>query len=352
MPLHHTAASASAPSRAALPLLVTMGDASGIGPEIIAKAAAAGELRDAVVVGDIAVLRRAVAACGLWLPVAALEHPSDLAACPRDALAVCQPAGLERGLAALPFGAVAARAGAAAARSIEQAVAWMREGAGRAIVTAPIHKEALSAAGVAFPGHTEMLQALAAAPGEPPPPVRMMLANDELRVVLVTIHMSLRRAIDALSTQGIVDTLAIAHAAGLRFGLAAPRIAVAGLNPHAGEGGLFGDEEALLIAPAIAQARAAGIDASGPFAPDTVFMRARDAANKPGEFDFVVAMTHDHGLIPVKYLGVEQGVNVTLGLPFVRTSPDHGTAFDIAGRGIADPASLVAAAKMARRLAP
>jgi 4-hydroxythreonine-4-phosphate dehydrogenase len=228
----------------------------------------------------------------------------------------------------------------------------MQEGAGRAIVTAPIHKEALSAAGVAFPGHTEMLQALAAVPGAPLPPVRMMLANDELRVVLVTIHMSLRRAIDALSTQGIVDTLAITHAAGLRFGLAAPRIAVAGLNPHAGEGGLFGDEEITLIAPAIAQARAAGIAASGPFAPDTVFMRARDAAGKPGEFDFVVAMTHDHGLIPVKYLGVEQGVNVTLGLPFVRTSPDHGTAFDIAGEGIADPASLVAAVKMARRLAP
>jgi 4-hydroxythreonine-4-phosphate dehydrogenase len=352
MPMHHTAFSANGPSRAGRPLLVTMGDASGIGPEIIAKAAAAGELADAVVVGDVGVLRRAVAACGLMLPVAALEHPSDLAACPPDALAVCAPAGLAPGLAALPYGAIDARAGAAAARCIEQAVAWMHEGAGRAIVTAPIHKEALSAAGVAFPGHTEMLQALAAAPGEPPPPVRMMLANDELRVVLVTIHVSLRRAIDALSTQGIVDTLAITHAAGLRFGLAAPRIAVAGLNPHAGEGGLFGDEETLVIAPAIAQARAAGIAASGPFAPDTVFMRARHTAAKPGEFDFVVAMTHDHGLIPVKYLGVEQGVNVTLGLPFVRTSPDHGTAFDIAGRGVADPASLVAAARMARRLAP
>ena len=251
MPMHHTAASASGPSRAGLPLLVTMGDASGIGPEIIAMAAAAGELDDAVVVGDIGVLRRAVAACGLMLPVAVLEHPSDRAACPPAALAVCEPAGLDRGLAALPFGAIDARAGAAAARCIEQAVAWMREGAGRAIVTAPIHKEALAAAGVTFPGHTEMLQSLAAVPGEAPPPVRMMLASDELRVVLVTIHMSLRRAIDALSTQGILDTLAITHAAGLRFGLAAPRIAVAGLNPHAGEGGLFGDEEIKLIAPAI-----------------------------------------------------------------------------------------------------
>jgi 4-hydroxythreonine-4-phosphate dehydrogenase len=126
---------------------------------------------------------------------------------------------------------------------------------------------------------------------------------------------------------------------------------VAGLNPHAGEGGLFGDEELHTIGPAVAAARAEGIDARGPYAPDTVFMRARNAAGHPGEFDFVVAMTHDHGLIPVKYLGVEQGVNVTLGLPLVRTSPDHGTAFDIAGSGRADPASLVAAARRARRLA-
>jgi 4-hydroxythreonine-4-phosphate dehydrogenase len=342
---------APASDPAALPLLVTLGDVAGIGPEIVARAAAAGELDDAVVVGDPGVLRRAVAACGLQMPLAVLAHPSDRVACPPGALAVCVPPGLPEGLAALPWGAIDARAGAAAARCIEQAVAWTRAGAGRAIVTAPIHKEALAAAGVGFPGHTEMLQSLAAGPGEPVPPVRMMLANEELRVVLVTIHLSLRRAIDALSLDGIAQTLAITHAAGLRFGIAAPRIAVAGLNPHAGEGGLFGDEEITLIAPAIAQARAAGIEASGPYAPDTVFMRARDSAARPGEFDFVVAMTHDHGLIPVKYLGVEQGVNVTLGLPFVRTSPDHGTAFDIAGRGIADPASLVAALRMARRLA-
>ena len=177
-----------------------------------------------------------------------------------------------------------------------------------------------------------------------------MLANDELRVVLVTIHVSLRRAIEQLSVERVVTTIGLAHAAGRRFGLAAPRIAVAGLNPHAGEGGLFGDEEAQVIAPAIARARATGIDASGPHAPDTVFMRARHAAGHSGEFDLVVAMTHDHGLIPVKYLGVERGVNVTLGLPFVRTSPDHGTAFDIAGRGTADPASLQAALSVAHEL--
>ena len=179
----------------------------------------------------------------------------------------------------------------------------------------------------------------------------MMLANEELRVVLVTIHMALRQAIDALDFDAVLHTLRIAHRSAAAWGQTAPRIAVAGLNPHAGEGGLFGDEEIRFIAPAVAAARAEGIDARGPFAPDTVFMRARHAPGHRGEFDLVVAMTHDHGLIPVKYLGVEQGVNVTLGLPFVRTSPDHGTAFDIAGTGHADAASLQAAIRMARRLA-
>lgn len=168
--------------------------------------------------------------------------------------------------------------------------------------------------------------------------------------MLVTIHMSLRRAIDAVTYEAVLETLRIADQAARSFGINSPRIAVAGLNPHAGEGGLFGDEEQRIIGPAIEAARAEGIGASGPYAPDTVFMRARHTASHPGEFDIVVAMTHDHGLIPVKYLGVEQGVNVTLGLPFVRTSPDHGTAFDIAGTGRADPSSLIAALRMARQL--
>jgi 4-hydroxythreonine-4-phosphate dehydrogenase len=247
-------------------------------------------------------------------------------------------------------GRVERRAGAAAAACIEQAAAMAMRGEVAGIVTGPIHKEALAAAGIPFPGHTEMLQALAAVDGRLPP-VRMMLANDELRTVLVTIHLSLRRAIDAVTFDAVLDTLRIAHTAAARWGAPAPRIAVAGLNPHAGEGGLFGDEEIAIIAPAIAAARREGIDAHGPFAPDTVFMRARHAAGHPGEFDLVVAMTHDHGLIPVKYLGIEHGVNVTLGLPFVRTSPDHGTAFDIAGTGRADESSLRAALRMARRLA-
>jgi 4-hydroxythreonine-4-phosphate dehydrogenase len=326
----------------ALPLLVTMGDAAGIGPETIAAAFAAGQLPGSVVVGDPAVLRRAGAPM-----TACIDRPADLPLVPPGCLPVIAPPGLPEGLAALPWGRVDARCGAAAARCIEHAVALVQAGQCAGIVTAPIHKEALAAAGVPYPGHTEMLQALAAAPGSAPPPVRMMLANQELRVVLVTIHQSLRSAIDAVTFDAVLQTLRIAHAAGAAWGQAgAPRLAVAGLNPHAGEGGLFGDEELRIIGPAVQAARAEGIDAHGPFAPDTVFMRARR-----GEFDAVVAMTHDHGLIPVKYLGVEQGVNVTLGLPFVRTSPDHGTAFDIAGQRRADPASLVAAWRMARRLA-
>jgi len=332
------------------PLALTMGDACGIGPEVIAAWFRSAEAGGAFVVGDVAVMRRAVALTGGLLPLARIEAPDDVAALPPGCLPVLQADGLAPDLIAAPLGRVDARAGAAAARCIEQAVAVVAAGAASALVTAPIHKEAFAAAGIGHPGHTEMLQALAAGPGGVPPPVRMMLANDELRTVLVTIHTSLRQAIEAITFDAVLETIRIAAAAARRFTTGEPRVAVAGLNPHAGEGGLFGDEELLVIAPAVRAARAEGIDASGPFAPDTVFMRARNAAGHPGEFDVVVAMTHDHGLIPVKYLGVENGVNVTLGLPFVRTSPDHGTAFDIAGTGRADPASFAAAVRMARTL--
>jgi len=340
----------SAGVAASRPLLVTMGDASGIGPECIVKAWQAGALEQAVVVADAQVLRRAASQVAGERPMlAVIEHPAHTPQVPAGCLAVVEPEGLPAGLAGLDLGRVDARCGAAAARCIEAAVGWVQAGAGSAIVTAPIHKEALAAAGIDYPGHTEMLQALAAGPSGPPP-VRMMLANEELRVVLVTIHLALRKAIEAVTFEAVLQTLRIAHHASALWGQARPRIAVAGLNPHAGEGGLFGDEELRIIGPAIAAARAEGLDVSGPWPPDTVFMRARNAPGHPGAFDMVVAMTHDHGLIPVKYLGVEQGVNVTLGLPFVRTSPDHGTAFDIAGAGRADPASLIAALKAARRL--
>ena len=327
-----------------------MGDACGIGPEIIAKLFRDPSGAGCFVLGDVEVMRRAAAFVGGMMAVARIERAADAAQVPSNCVPVLQVGALPSDLLAAPLGHVDARAGAAAAACIARAVQLALAGDIAAIVTAPIHKEALAAAGVAFPGHTEMLQALSA-PGGEPPPVRMMLANDELRTVLVTIHLSLRRAIEAVTFDAVLETLRMAHRSAAGWGQTAPRIAVAGLNPHAGEGGLFGDEEIQIIAPAIQAARAEGIAAHGPFAPDTVFMRARNAPDHPGEFDIVVAMTHDHGLIPVKYLGVEHGVNVTLGLPFVRTSPDHGTAFDLAGSGRADPASLAAALRMARRLA-
>ncbi|MFC7407773.1 4-hydroxythreonine-4-phosphate dehydrogenase PdxA [Hydrogenophaga atypica] len=316
---------------ASLPLLVTMGDPAGVGPELIAML-----FRDrpdlaqrCVVAGDAATMARARVCLGC-----------DAVAMPLvQATQVAEPA---------PWGRVSAHAGRAAADCIEWATREALAGRAAGVVTAPIHKEALAAAGVPFPGHTEMLQALAAEHlGVPVArlPVRMMLANPELKTVLVSIHVSLRQAIEAVTHANVLETLRITAAHWARLRLAPPRIAVAGLNPHAGEGGLFGREEIEVIAPAVAQARAEGIEASGPHAPDTVFMRARE-----GSFDVVVAMYHDQGLIPVKYMGLAHGVNVTLGLPLLRTSPDHGTAFDLAGTGRADPSSLIAAVELAAHM--
>ena len=339
-----------------LPLAITMGDAAGIGPEIIAKAFrdAPEALRGCFVAGDVATLRRAAAlvqGAGVPLPVALIERPADALAVPPRCVPVLQV--VEPPAVPVPLGRISAVAGRMAGDAVDWAARAALRGDIAGLVTAPLHKEALSAAGAPYaryPGHTELLQAVAAEHlGKPVAelPVRMMLANDELRTVLVSIHLSLRDAIEKVTVGNILQTLRIAHTSVGAALQRQPRIAVAGLNPHAGEGGLFGREEIEAIAPAIAQARAEGIDAHGPFAPDTVFMRARGFA----EFDVVVAMYHDQGLIPVKYLGVEQGVNVTLGLALVRTSPDHGTAFDLAGSGRADAASLLAAVRMARRMA-
>ena len=337
-------------------LAITQGDPAGIGPETIAKAFrdAPDDLRGCFVVGDLATLRRA-AQCVQRpgepsLPVALLTEPAQALSVPPRCLPVWQLPGVP---GPQPFGQISAEAGRAAADCVVWAARSALRGDIAGLVTAPLHKEALHAAGVDYPGHTELLQAEAAAHAGvalADMPVRMMLASDELRTVLVSIHVSLRQALDAVTFDNVLQTLRITHAALLRSLGRAPHIAVAGLNPHAGEGGLFGREEIEYIAPAIAAARAQGLQVSGPLAPDTVFMRARHAPGHPGEFDVVVAMYHDQGLIPVKYLGVEQGVNVTLGLPLVRTSPDHGTAFDIAGTGQADPASLAAALRMARQL--
>lgn len=339
-------------------IALTQGDPAGIGPEILAKAFRDEPelLRGCFVAGDVSVMRRAVQALASEgqppLPVAHIGQAAQAHALPPRCVPVLQA--VAPADAAFALGRVSAAAG----RMAGDAVVWSARAALRgevaALVTAPLHKEALAAAGFPFPGHTELLQAEAAAHAglrADQVPVRMMLANDELRTVLVSIHMALRDAIDSLSTEGILQSLRITHHALNAVLGKAPRIAVAGLNPHAGEGGLFGREEVDLIAPAIAAARAEGIAATGPWAPDTVFMRARARGGVFREFDVVLAMYHDQGLIPVKYLGVEQGVNVTLGLPFVRASPDHGTAFDIAGQGVADAASLLAAVRMARTLA-
>lgn len=338
-------------------IAITHGDPAGIGPEIVAKAFrdAPDDLRGCFAVGDLATLRRA-AQCivrpgVLELPVAQIVSPDDAWHVPPRCMPVLQLPGLP---GPVPWGRVSAAAGRAAADCVVWAARAALQGHIAALVTAPLHKEALSAAGVAFPGHTELLQAEAATHQGVPlaaMPVRMMLASDELRTVLVSIHMSLRDAIAAVTRENIVQTLQITHAALLRTLGRVPRIAVAGLNPHAGEGGLFGREEIESIAPAVADARALGMDVHGPYAPDTVFMRARHTSQRAGEFDVVLAMYHDQGLIPVKYLGVDKGVNVTLGLPLVRTSPDHGTAFDIAGQGVADAASLVEAVRIARQMA-
>lgn len=341
-----------------LPIAITMGDPAGIGPEIIAKA-----FRDSpdltagcFVAGDVTTMRRAlffVSGGQIPLAVAELETLADMAAMPASCVPVLQ---IPDASPLVPVGQISGLAGELAGRCVMWAARAALKGEIAALVTAPLHKEALSAAGEPFsrfPGHTEMLQAEAAAHlGKPVSavPVRMMLANDELRVVLVSIHLALTDAIKAVTIDNVLQTLRIAHQSlGQMLGRA-PRLGVAGLNPHAGEGGLFGLEEVKVISPAIAQARTEGIDAFGPFAPDTVFMRARARPGHPGAFDAVVAMYHDQGLIPVKYLGVDKGVNVTLGLPLVRTSPDHGTAFDIAGTGQADASSLVQAIRVARQL--
>ncbi len=341
------------------PLVISMGDAAGIGPEILVKAWAREpeSLAGCVVLGDVAALRRAKALPGLAEMPLALAEITDLsqaAQLPPRCMGVLPACDLPE----LPaFGQVSAAAGRAAGQCIVAGARAVLEGRAAALVTAPIHKEALAAAGAPwsqFPGHTEMLQAEAARHlGRSPEdlPVRMMLANPQLRTVLVSIHVSLRQALEQATPANILQTLRITHASLSRALGRPPRMAVAGLNPHAGEGGLFGREEIEAIAPAIAAARAEGMDVHGPMAPDTVFMRARAEAGRPGACDVVIAMYHDQGLIAVKYLGVEDGVNVTLGLPFLRTSPDHGTAFDIAGTGRADPSSLLAAVRLARQWA-
>ena len=345
-------------------LLLTCGDPAGIGPEVVVKAWAAtpaharARLR---VVANAGMLSAAIAERpGLPRPPIESIGPDDPRDSTSDSLLVIDPGSGRPGAATGQFaasaqaeaGVVSAAGGASAAAAVETAARLVREGFARGIVTGPLHKAALHAAGIDAPGHTEML---ARACGLPDSAVSMMLwlpmpdATGSrlagLGVVHVTLHESLSHAVARLTTEGIVQ--AGTRLAGLLAPLLErrPRIAVAALNPHGGESGLFGDEELRLIAPAVRRMTDAGIDATGPLPSDTLFLRA-----SRGEFDGVVAQYHDQGHIPIKLLGMHRAVNITLGLPMVRTSVAHGTAFDIVGTGAADPASMLAAIDAAVRL--
>jgi 4-hydroxythreonine-4-phosphate dehydrogenase len=330
------------PAKSLPPIAVTMGDPAGIGPDI-ALACWQNRNKDSlppfVIVGDPKVLGTRAQALGLELPIAAVESPIEGFAVFREALGVI-PAGSAGDISP---GKPTAKGGAAAVASIESAVALVQRGEARAVVTNPINKAQLYDVGFAYPGHTEFLAALAqASTGKAVEPV-MMLVCDELKVVPATLHVALKDVGSKLSRDLIGGTIRITDE-GLRsyFGIPSPRIAVAGLNPHAGEAGTMGREELDIIAPAIEQARAAGIRASGPFSADTMFHRTARQ-----DYDAAVAMYHDQALIPIKTLAFERAVNLTLGLPFIRTSPDHGTAYGLAGSGKADPNSLLEALKLA-----
>jgi 4-hydroxythreonine-4-phosphate dehydrogenase len=328
----------------AKPLALTLGEPAGIGPDISLKAWL---LRDALklppfyLLGDRDFISQRARTLGLDVELVDSE-PGDAAAAFSRALPVVATG---RAATALPGHPDASSADAALA-SIRQAVSDVRAGRASAVVTNPIAKSVLYRAGFRHPGHTEFLAELAASNGQTPQPA-MMLWSPVLAVVPVTIHLALREAIASLSTELIVTTARIVAASlKARFGLARPRLAVTGLNPHAGEDGSLGTEDQTIVAPAIEILRGDGIDVTGPWPADTLF---HDAARKT--YDCAICMYHDQALIPVKTLAFDDAVNVTLGLPFIRTSPDHGTAFDIAGSGRANPASLIAALRLAARMA-
>jgi len=335
-----------------VPILgVTMGDPAGVGPEIVARAAALPAMaRTArlVVIGSGGAMREAVALTGVPLTVHAVERVADCRW--TDGSLECLDLG-NVDMATLPRGEVSAAAGRAAYAYIERAVTLAREGVIDAIVTAPVNKEALAAAGVPHSGHTEILASLSDTRD-----FAMLLMGEELKVIHVTTHVALRRVPELVTRDRVLRTIRLAQRALTSLGQRRGRIAVAGLNPHAGEDGLFGDEEKTAIVPAIEAARGEGLDVVGPLPADTLFSRARG-----GEFDIVVAMYHDQGHIPVKTLGFTydentktwtglSGVNVTVGLPFLRVSVDHGTAFDRAWKGIANAASMVEAIEIAARM--
>ena len=313
---------------------VTLGDPAGIGPEIVAKTFADPDAPDnAVVVGDESILKRAVDLLDLDLRVNVIEAPEEGTFEP-GVIDLISASELPQDL---PFGELDARAGAAAFEYVKKATELALRDEVQAVVTAPLNKEAMHLGGHKYPGHTEILAELTDTKD-----YAMMLVAEDLRVIHVSTHVSLKEAIERAQPERELAVIHLARDALSKLGISEPRIAVAGINPHAGENGLFGTEDAEHIRPAVEQAMEEGIEASGPWPADTVFSRA-----KKGEFDMVVVQYHDQGHVPIKLLGFESGVNVTVGLPFFRTSVDHGTAFDIAGTGKADHTSLQAALELA-----
>ncbi len=320
---------------------ITLGDPAGTGPEIITKALAPPGLYALcrpLVVGDAATLTRALRYTGVNAAIRTLRDAATTAGLPGQ-IDVLDLANVDTNT--LQLGQVAAAAGKAAYEYVKTAAELALAGQVAAIVTSAINKESLNTAGYHYDGHTGLLAELCHAPD-----ATMMLAAENLRVSHVSTHVSLREAIDRVRPERILNVLQLTHDAVQRLGIAKPRIAVAGLNPHASEHGLFGDDEARYIAPAIATAKQLGLDASGPYPGDTVFFRTLQ-----GEFDAAIAMYHDQGHVAVKMLGVWRGVNITLGLPIIRTSVEHGTNFDMAGTGKSDPRSLIEAVKLAATLA-
>ena len=325
-----------------LPILaITMGDAAGCGPEIIVKALAdqtVYQLCRPLVFGDAKRMSFVRDRIESSLKINRVtDAQSGLYQC-----GTIDVLDFDNVPADLPFGQVDSRAGHAAYQYIEAAVQQALEKQVAAIVTAPINKEALHKGGHKFPGHTEILGELSQTKD-----YAMMLSSDDLKVIHVTTHVSMRQAADLIKKERVLRIIRLADRTLRLLGLENPRIAVAGFNAHAGENGLFGREELDDILPAVEAAQKEGINASGPIPPDTVFFRTV----KRKEFDIVVVMYHDQGHIPIKVLGFEEGINVTVGLPFLRTSVDHGTAFDIAGKGIADSASMTAAINFAAKVA-
>ena len=315
-----------------------MGDPAGIGPEIIVKALRTSNVKKIcipIVIGDKNVFRRACALCKVTPRLHVIESLDNL-----------KPSGKQIYLFDMQTGSIfsrhrpSRRGGASAAACIEKAVELALQRSVDSIVTAPISKESLRMAGVPWPGHTEMLADLTGTKE-----FAMMFVGGPLKVMLVTIHTALKNVPGMISQQSVLKTIRLAQKAARMLGIKTPRIAVAGLNPHAGESGMFGHEEQRIISPAIRRAMKNGIPVTGPHPPDTVFHRAFR-----NDIDIIICMYHDQGLIPLKMIAFDKGVNITVGLPFVRTSPDHGTAYDIAWKGVANPSSMIEAITLAASL--